>query len=288
MSITSHTHDARIGPRASPHDAHPTSVTSHHPEGRDAGEEVESARHYILNCLPQDADAVTRMLRNARVRREIPGRRKHRGLDHLIRKPWGEEYRIYDDVFLDVWLLLLRPGMRTSEHAHSRKDTDLLCLSGHGTVASGDGRARPIGPGTTVHMDQGAVHETTAETDLWLVEIETPRDKLDVVRVKDDNGRAGRGYEKAWYRDPRLMALEPVVDGPARARLRPRCMHGRLRFALESSADVASQLDDLVFAVDLDPASILRRSLKIAGPRDGNDAVDGHLHLTIRSNHQEV
>ncbi len=287
MSITSHTHDAGSGRRRSPHGLPPASLTPHYPTDRDAGEDVAGAQHYILNCLPQDADAVTRMLRITRVRREIPGKRKHRGLDYLIRKPWGEEYRIYDDVFLDAWLLWLRPGWRTSEHAHARKVTDLLCLSGHGEIMAGDGRRQPIEPGTTVHIDQGAVHATTAATELVLVEIETPRDKLDVVRIKDDNGRAGRGYEKAWYRDPRLVALEPVA-GPAHARLRARSMHGRLRFGLEPSSGLASERDDLVFAIDLDPASILRRSLEITGPRDLREAVDGHIHLTIRSNDKEV
>lgn len=53
-------------------------------------------------------------------------------LHEMIPKPWGQEYRAYADDFLDVWHLQINPGHSTSMHAHPRKTTYLLCLSGSG------------------------------------------------------------------------------------------------------------------------------------------------------------
>lgn len=246
-----------------------------------------AARRHLIRCLPQDAVRTAHALRSARVERECPGSAKHRRLDFVIPKPWGEEYRVYDDALLDAWLLTLTAGQCTSEHSHARKDTELLCLRGQGEVAGGDGRSRPIAPGCIVHIDAGAIHRTTAITALTIVEIETPRDKLDVVRLRDDSGRAGRGYEQGWRDDPRLAALAALDDGPPRARLRPCCIDGRLHFGVESGADLAARSSGLMFAIGLDAQSILRRRLWIVGPRDRRAPAADRLHLTIRTNDKE-
>ena len=241
------------------------------------------------HALPCPATPPARRSRCAqpRVERECPGSAKHRHLDLVIPKPWGEEYRVYDDVLLDAWLLELGAGRRTSEHCHARKETELLCLRGHGEVTGGDGRSRAIAPGAVVRIEQGAVHRTTAITALTLVEIETPRDKLDVVRLLDENGRAGRGYELALARRSpacgargRRRRATARAAAPALAR-RARCASASSRLPTSPRAR-----RDLVFAIGLDSESVLRRRLRIAGPRD-RDLVADRLHLTIRTNHRE-
>lgn len=267
MQTTTHMHDVRVVPAPS------------------------GVRRQLMRCLPRDAARTALALRTARVERECPGSARDRHLDLVIPKPWGEEYRVYDDALLDAWLLEIDPGRRTSEHSHARKQTELLCLRGHGEVTGGDGRSRTIAPGAVVRIEQGAVHRTTAISALTLVEIETPRDKLDVVRLLDENGRAGRGYEQGCRDDPRLPALADVAGvaaGPPRARLRPRSIDGTLRFGVESTADVAARPRDLLFAIGLDSASVLRRRLRIAGPHDRPDRIEDRLHLTIRTNDRET
>ena len=50
-------------------------------------------------------------------------------------------------------------------------------------------RRLAIRPGSIVHIEQGAVHRTRAWSDVVLVEVETPRDKLNVLRIDDAGGR---------------------------------------------------------------------------------------------------
>lgn len=50
-------------------------------------------------------------------------------LNEVIPKPWGMEYRIFVDDFIDVWNLRINAGESTSMHVHPRKLTYLLCLA---------------------------------------------------------------------------------------------------------------------------------------------------------------
>ncbi len=262
-------------------------MTNSHLTQTPGPEGMKRGWQHILPCLAQDAVAVARQMAiSGPVKRESPGCVHHRYLDDLITKPWGDELRVYDDAFLDAWLLRLDPGMRTSTHGHARKDTVLLCSRGRGMVTAGDGRSVPIREGSMLHIDQGAVHCTLAETELLLVEIETPRDKFDVVRIKDDNGRAGRPYEPTSHRDDRLGPLREVPHGPPRARLRDHCPHGLHSFSLERGAELIGQ-DGLLFAIDLDVESVLRRQLSVIGPRAHGVPVDGHTYMTIRTSNKE-
>jgi mannose-6-phosphate isomerase-like protein (cupin superfamily) len=118
-------------------------------------------------------------------------------LDAVIEKPWGYEHRVYTDCFYDVWQLCLRPGQSTSLHCHPRKVTALICLAGE------QGRVRLL------HQDQqltplewllygkGVFHttENLGDDDVDLLEIEVPRNKLDLLRASDRYDRAMAHYE---------------------------------------------------------------------------------------------
>jgi mannose-6-phosphate isomerase-like protein (cupin superfamily) len=262
-------------------------MTRSHLTQRPGPEHSRRGWQYILPCLPEDARALARQLAaSGPAKRECPGCAEHRYLDWLVAKPWGDELRVYDDAFLDAWLLRLEAGLRTSTHGHPRKDTVLLCLRGRGKVTAGNGRSVPIERGSMLHIDQGAVHCTQAETELLLIEIETPRDKFDLVRVKDDNGRTGRPYEPTSRADKRLGPLAEVADGPSRARLRERCPGGLHRFAIEPGHRLGSR-GDLLFAIDLDSESALRRQLSVIGPRTHDAPVGSHLYMTVRNADEE-
>lgn len=243
---------------------------------------IHSSRQAVLRCLPQDAAAVARRLHDTPVEREIPGSSADSRLDDIIRKPWGVEFRIYDDALIDVWMLHLRAGARTSMHCHPRKDTMLLCVSGLGDVTIGDGSVTHLRDGDVMRIEQGAAHRSTATTAMTLVEIETPRDKYDLVRLQDDSGRAARGYDR--IHEPHPVPIEDVRGGPPRARLRPRCERRGHRFALERGRDVIHGPRGLTFAVCLDPLDVLRRDIAISHRRDlGGVRVD-QTYLTIYAN----
>jgi mannose-6-phosphate isomerase-like protein (cupin superfamily) len=113
----------------------------------------------VLPCLPADLEA-TRSVRE-RVR---PAVAEHgRGyLDRLIHKPWGSEFRVYEDDLADVWCLYLHAGHRTSLHCHPHKRTALLCLEGTGTVSTHGGARYAFGAGDVLHIQPGAYHRAAA------------------------------------------------------------------------------------------------------------------------------
>ena len=158
-------------------------------------------------------------------------------LNELIPKPWGYEYRAYADDLLDMWQLCLRPGHRTSMHAHPRKVTYLLCLRGQGYMEGLRGRVE-VAAGQLVRIDRGAFHQTVntaSETDLHLIEVETPRNKLDLVRLRDVYNRVGKGYEHHSVELHSVYKRVPYIPGAYMCRTSP-C--GEFGFAVTSGMDL--------------------------------------------------
>jgi mannose-6-phosphate isomerase-like protein (cupin superfamily) len=119
-------------------------------------------------------------------------------LDAVIEKPWGYEYRVYTDCFYDVWQLCLRPGQSTSLHCHPRKVTALICLAGElGRVRLLD-QDQQLTPREWLTLGKGVFHttENLGDGDLDLLEVEVPRNKLDLLRATDRYDRAIAHYER--------------------------------------------------------------------------------------------
>jgi mannose-6-phosphate isomerase-like protein (cupin superfamily) len=158
-------------------------------------------------------------------------------LHDVVVKPWGEEYRAYADDFLDVWHLKLRPGHATSVHAHARKVTYLLCLSGEGTT-SGLTTEFPLVAGAVIRIGRGAFHGTqnVGSVPLELIEVETPRNKLDLLRLRDGYDRAGKGYEPPSRSEPnRLDHTVPFVPN---SHLCSRSPDGNYSFEVRAGMDI--------------------------------------------------
>jgi hypothetical protein len=168
-------------------------------------------------------------------------------------------------------------------HCHARKDTLLACVDGEGTLIAGDGRRFPIAQGSVMRVQQGAAHRALTRSGMTLVEIDTPRDKFDHLRLEDDSGRAGHPYESADHVKQQLDPLQDVTNGPPRARLRPLAATGMHRFALERGLDLQPDVDGLMFAISLDAAGILRREIMIAGPEALTAIRPEHTYLTVRT-----
>jgi mannose-6-phosphate isomerase-like protein (cupin superfamily) len=174
-------------------------------------------------------------------------------LDNVISKPWGHEYRVYADLFYDVWKLCLSAGERTSVHCHPRKETALLCLSGHGKVRLLD-REYSIEPLSVIWFRKGVFHSTenVGNTPLELVEVETPRNKLDLVRVQDRYGRQGRSYETATG-EGELCGFNQLSQ-PLNAKLRRTSMFDRYAFDVVSGAQLPARGAMFVVSLSLDNA----------------------------------
>lgn len=113
----------------------------------------------------------------------------------VVHKPWGYEYLMFENDFVAVWILHLKKGEATSMHCHPRKKSSLIVLSGKVLASTLSEWFEPEELGGLIY-EAGVFHTTKALTDdVFVMEIETPPLKKDLVRLKDAYGREGKGYE---------------------------------------------------------------------------------------------
>lgn len=122
----------------------------------------------------------------------------------IVKKPWGYEYLIFKNEFVAIWFLQIVRKRKTSMHCHPNKTTSLMLLSGTATCFHLTGKIE-LNPLDGIVIDKGAFHCTEAynslpvqpisENGIWVIEIESPPIKTDLVRMKDEYGRAGASYE---------------------------------------------------------------------------------------------
>lgn len=147
-------------------------------------------------------------------------------------------------------------------------------------MITGSGRVIPFVSGGALHIEQGAAHRLVASTDMIVVEIETPRDKFDLVRLADDKPRS-TSYDGAEHVTPLLDPLEPVGGGPPRARLRRPAAGARHRFSLVRGNALQQLRPEVEFAISLEALGILRRDIVILDPATLDAAIADQLYLTI-------
>ncbi len=137
-----------------------------------------------------------------------------------------------------------------------------------------------------MHIHAGALHRSVAQTCLTLVEVETPRNKFDLVRIDDSYGRTGTRYEDPLESRPQPRPLVEQFGGPPRARLRQHTMTGEFRFNLESGAHARRRPDELVAAIVLPVDRAAADAVRVLGRRELTSSANDELYLTIRSNHR--
>ena len=112
-----------------------------------------------------------------------------------IKKPWGHELEKYRDDDIAVWWLHLHSSQKTSMHCHPNKTTMLVIMGGEATLQT-LGESHLISDGDVVVIEKGAFHQIISNGGpIMLYEVESPPNKRDLVRLKDDYGR-GQGYER--------------------------------------------------------------------------------------------
>lgn len=124
--------------------------------------------------------------------------------DAIVKKPWGYEYLVFENEFVAIWMLHIVRKRKTSMHCHPGKKTSLILIFGKATFYSLEGSIE-LNPLDSVIIGEGAFHCTEAssallmtpnsEDGILVMEIETPPLKTDLVRMKDEYGRAGASYE---------------------------------------------------------------------------------------------
>jgi quercetin dioxygenase-like cupin family protein len=114
----------------------------------------------------------------------------------VVRKPWGYEYLIFQNAFAAIWILHIKKGYQTSLHCHPHKKTSITILAGAAICSTLDNELIRH-PGDVLLVGEGVFHRTTAVSDegAFVMEIENPVNKRDLVRYRDDYGREKMGYE---------------------------------------------------------------------------------------------
>jgi mannose-6-phosphate isomerase-like protein (cupin superfamily) len=114
----------------------------------------------------------------------------------IVLKPWGYEYLAYENNSVGVWILHINPNQSTSMHCHTKKTTGLIVLDGK-ILLSFIGDKSELGKLQKRMIRRGLFHSSKAlgANQTILLEIETPNDKNDLVRLDDTYGRVLKPYE---------------------------------------------------------------------------------------------
>jgi len=127
----------------------------------------------------------------------------------VIKKPWGYEFLLFENEHIAAWVLHLKEGASTSMHCHPKKRTSLAVLSGEVTTSTLDNRF-PLGHLDGIIIENSVFHSTQATSPggAFIIEIETPPDKNDLVRLNDRYGRENKGYEGVSEMSRKLVDYE--------------------------------------------------------------------------------
>ena len=132
--------------------------------------------------------------------------------DVIVNKPWGWEYLCFRNANLAMWLLHIDSNQQTSMHSHPNKNTGYIVLNG-AVELSWINSKEGFESLSKVNIFKRRFHSTRAvsKKGAYLIEIESPEDKSDLVRLNDAYGREGMPYEgeKAYSeKDNSCFALD--------------------------------------------------------------------------------
>lgn len=116
--------------------------------------------------------------------------------NNIVEKPWGEEYCVYRENNISIWLLKINPNEKTSFHCHPNKKTGLILIDGIVQVNLID-RSFKLTGFEKAMFENGIFHQThnISKKPIYLLEVETPDNKYDLIRIDDKYGRKNKNFE---------------------------------------------------------------------------------------------
>lgn len=120
--------------------------------------------------------------------------------DIVVKKPWGYEYLLFESQDIAIWILYIEKNQTTSMHCHPKKHTSLICLEGQINCKTLDNEYN-FNKFDGIYLGKGVFHQTLNMSNKYAIvmEIESPVDKSDLVRMKDNYGRVQEKYESEKY-----------------------------------------------------------------------------------------
>ena len=114
----------------------------------------------------------------------------------IIGKPWGWEFTLLQTGSVLASYLHIKKGFSTSLHCHPKKRTGYVVLEGDVEVEFLSD-VRIFSSGDRVNFRPGLFHKTRATNqDCIVLELESPPNKEDLLRLEDSSGRTESMYEK--------------------------------------------------------------------------------------------
>ena len=114
---------------------------------------------------------------------------------YVVNKPWGYEYLMFQSRDIAIWILYIKKGFSTSLHCHPKKKTSLLLMVGE-AICSTLNEQFSLKEKEGLIFDKGVFHitESMSPNGIFVMEIETPVDKADLFRLKDNYSRELKSY----------------------------------------------------------------------------------------------
>ncbi len=130
-------------------------------------------------------------------------------------KPWGSEYTIFKNSVSSTKLLRINKNKSTSLHCHPIKKTGFILIKGSVEVDLGFYNKKKLKSLSRLMIRPGLFHSTRNHEDetALILEVETPINKDDLVRFKDDYGRENKPYEDENFME-KLSDKDPVFEEP--------------------------------------------------------------------------
>jgi mannose-6-phosphate isomerase-like protein (cupin superfamily) len=118
--------------------------------------------------------------------------------NYVIPKPWGNEYLFFENKDIGIWLLNINYNQRTSLHCHPKKKTGLIVLDGE-IDFSFLNNVLNLKESKKIMIWPGVFHssKSNSENGSVVIEVESPKNKYDLVRIEDEYNRQHKGYEKS-------------------------------------------------------------------------------------------
>lgn len=136
-------------------------------------------------------------------------------INQKVIKPWGSEYKIYSNLVSSTKLLRINSNKSTSLHCHPIKKTGFVLIKGVIEVDLGFYNTKKLSPISRLMIRPGLFHCTKNlnKDTATVLEIETPINKDDLVRFKDNYGRENQPYENKNSM-VELNENDPLFDEP--------------------------------------------------------------------------
>jgi len=113
----------------------------------------------------------------------------------IINKPWGYEFIIFQNKNFAIWVLCIKPKKYTSMHCHALKRTILIPLNNKLRIST----LENIYYNKKIYnISPRVFHQThnNGLNDKFLIEIEFPNLKNDIIRLHDYYGRLSSKFSK--------------------------------------------------------------------------------------------